>query len=337
MLKAKQRSFARRHGPSLLLALFLLVQLGSLSTTLGADLRDGYVRTMLMTDVLATATGLAMFGAMRRTRTQRRARPARSAAAASAVPQTPSNEAANSASSTSARNGFGLAMPQAADELAPSAECVAEILEQLAHQAQHDSLTGLPNRSLAMDRLQQAIHRAERQRHSVAVMFLDLNAFKPLNDTYGHEFGDKVLRKTAERLQRSEREVDTVARLGGDEFLIIMEQIDQDKAMETAQVLSTIVRQPVAGKQGPVSVGMSSGVAMYPLHGTTARQLLRAADVAMYRSKRADGQPILAEVDAANDHCASTAARFNETTGIHLTMLDTWEGTLRGLRALSED
>jgi diguanylate cyclase (GGDEF)-like protein len=212
---------------------------------------------------------------------------------------------------------------------------IEAMLQELTHKAQHDSLTGLPNRALALDRLQQAIQRAHRHNHSVAVMFIDLNGFKPLNDTYGHAFGDKVLRKTAERLKRSVREVDTVARLGGDEFLIIFEHFTESKAMDTAETLATIVQQPVAGKQGPVCVGMSTGIAMYPRHGTSALKLLRAADAAMYRSKRHKGRPMLADGDTSPATHGSSDGRFNDTT--NLRMLDTWEGTLRGLRALSED
>jgi diguanylate cyclase (GGDEF)-like protein len=210
------------------------------------------------------------------------------------------------------------------------------MLQELAHRAQHDSLTGLPNRSLALDRLQQAIRRAERHRHPVAVMFADLNGFKPINDTFGHDFGDKVLRKTAERLKRSVREADTVARLGGDEFLVILEQCTEDKALSAAQTLATIVEQPVATVEGPVSVTMSIGIAMYPQHGTSGRQLLRAADAAMYRSKTAEnGRPILASRETAEES-RTIVNRFGETTTINQKLLDTWRGTLRGLGALGE-
>jgi diguanylate cyclase (GGDEF)-like protein len=337
-------SFVRRRGSSLLLGLILLVQCASLFITVNmADLRDGYAKTMLLTNAIALSIGLALAWLMRCAPARKRSSSARPVVRAVRVPARPAIlQAAAMANvrpvAMTAGSSLGcVAAKVAAAEPCPTAHSVNDVLEHLAHQAQHDSLTGLPNRSLAMDRLQQAIRRAERHRHSLAVMFLDLNGFKPLNDTYGHEFGDKVLRKTAERLKRSIREVDTVARLGGDEFLIIMEQVDQDKALETAQVLSTIVRQPVAGKLGPVSVGMSSGIAMYPQHATTARHLLRAADAAMYRSKRVNGRPVLAEPDATRDNAPSPTGRFNETTSIHLTMLDTWEGTIRSLRALSED
>lgn len=211
---------------------------------------------------------------------------------------------------------------------------LSAMVGHLAHKAQHDSLTGLPNRSLALDRMKQMLARAERQQHSFAVLFLDLNGFKCLNDTYGHEFGDKVLRKTAERLSRSVRSLDTVARLGGDEFLVIMDQMDACSAMETARVLTNIVRQPVVGIQGPVSVGMSTGVAIYPQHGTAVRDLIGAADAAMYSSKQHAGEPVLA--DAVPVACAASPQRqFEITTTSTSRLLQTWEGTMRGLRALN--
>lgn len=217
----------------------------------------------------------------------------------------------------------------------PDVARLSAIVNHLAHKAQHDSLTGLPNRSLALDRMKQILARAERQTHSFAVLFLDLNGFKCLNDTYGHEFGDKVLRKTAERLSRSVRSLDTVARLGGDEFLVIIDQVNASSAMETARVLTNIVRQPVVGIQGPVSVGMSTGIAVYPQHGTSVKRLVTAADAAMYSSKQHAGQPMFATHAAPAASVAPPQRNFGATTTTTSRLLQTWEGTIRGLRALN--
>jgi len=216
----------------------------------------------------------------------------------------------------------------------PDVVQLSAIVNHLAHKAQHDSLTGLPNRSLALDRMKQMLARAERQQHSFAVLFLDLDGFKCLNDTYGHEFGDKVLRKTAERLSRSVRSLDTAARLGGDEFLVILDQVDASSAMDTAQTLTSIVRRPVIAVQGPVSVGMSTGIAVYPQHGTRVKDLVAAADAAMYSSKQHAGQPVLAYTAPAA--CAAPPRQHHlETTTTTTRLLQTWAGTIRGLRALN--
>lgn len=213
------------------------------------------------------------------------------------------------------------------------AEQVSSAVFKLIHKAHHDALTGLPNRSLAMDRLKQVLARAERHRQMFAVIFVDLNGFKILNDTYGHEFGDKVLRKTAERLSRSVRALDTVSRLGGDEFLIVLDQVDAAKALETAQNLSIIVRQPLLGEKGPVSVGMSAGIALFPEHGTTVAQLVRAADAAMYLSKRADGYPTFAASKVAAEASPPGRKIDATTTTISVRLLQTWRGKIGDLKS----
>jgi len=211
------------------------------------------------------------------------------------------------------------------------AERLASLFHHLVHKAHHDTLTGLPNRSLVMDRLKQALAHAERHNHTFAVLFIDLNGFKALNDNHGHRLGDRVLRKTGERLVRSVRSLDTVARLGGDEFLIILDQVDAEQAMATAQTLTTIVRQPVRAATGPVSVGMSIGIAIFPTHGREAGQLVHAADEAMYRSKQSLGQPAFA-TPVATAAAAPNGRSFDSTAPARL--LETWAGTVRGLRTL---
>lgn len=346
MSKASRDKIICYYGMLSLLGLLFLVQLWALSVVWPNEyFRDGHA-AIIIADTLVVLIGVGLARIVWRTRP----RAARQCSAsrrphattatvgplASETASAPSHEPPLPSVSVTSNPAARPATPAASAEPRGDSDKVTAMLHQLAHKAQHDSLTGLPNRSLALDRLQQSITRAERHRHSLAVMFIDLNGFKPLNDTYGHDLGDKVLRKTAERLKRSMRGLDTVARLGGDEFLIIMDQVDESKALDTAQTLSTIVRQPVAAKQGPVCVGMSTGIAIYPKHGTAARQLLRAADAAMYQSKRNGGQPVVAPAATERVCVMSRTGRFIDTTTINQKLLDTWEGTLRGLRTLSE-
>jgi diguanylate cyclase (GGDEF)-like protein/PAS domain S-box-containing protein len=164
----------------------------------------------------------------------------------------------------------------------------------LAHKATHDTLTGLPNRALLSDRLDQARARARRDRHPVAVMFIDLDGFKAVNDSYGHEAGDGVLREVAQRLSIVLRPSDTVARLGGDEFVIVCEDmVGEADAMRVARrTLSTIATQPFAVPNGEVELSASIGIAFSSYPGVRADTLLRDADAAMYRAKEATGGTI---------------------------------------------
>ncbi len=160
-----------------------------------------------------------------------------------------------------------------------------EALERLAH---HDTLTGLPNRKLLDDRLQQALAQASRQGHWVAVLYLDLDGFKGLNDTFGHEAGDKALQEIARRLQALVRQTDTVARIGGDEFVLLATGL-KEPAHEGAQVLAQrcieAVAEPLALHRGRTAIGVSIGIALGD--GSEApRDLLVAADKAMYQAKQ---------------------------------------------------
>jgi diguanylate cyclase (GGDEF)-like protein/PAS domain S-box-containing protein len=157
----------------------------------------------------------------------------------------------------------------------------------ITHQAQHDPLTGLPNRALFHDRLVQAIAVARRNSSGLAVMFLDLDLFKSVNDTHGHEAGDELLRQVAERLRATVREVDTVARISGDEFTVLLPQVqDASGTKAVAAKLEQAVRQPYRIGQAAVHVGASIGVSHFPDDGQDEEALLRAADRAMYEAKR---------------------------------------------------
>jgi diguanylate cyclase (GGDEF)-like protein/PAS domain S-box-containing protein len=158
--------------------------------------------------------------------------------------------------------------------------------EQLRHQALHDSLTGLPNRLLLQDRLDHAIGLARREGGRVAVLFIDLDHFKDINDSLGHDAGDMLLKIVTLRLQSGLRQSDTVARLGGDEFVVALSNIVDAAEVETvAQMLLTVLLEPVELGEHTVRVGASIGGAIYPDHDDGAAGLMRKADEAMYQAK----------------------------------------------------
>ncbi|MCC6073423.1 EAL domain-containing protein [Massilia sp. GCM10020059] len=162
--------------------------------------------------------------------------------------------------------------------------------EQNRHLAEHDFLTDLPNRVLLLDRLRQALAAARRQHTRVAVMFIDLDRFKAINDGFGHQAGDHVLKETAARLMRCVRGVDTVSRQGGDEFVVVLADIGGvDQAAHVAQTIMHSIIQPinVAGQQ--MSVSVSIGISIYPADGADIDTLMQHADVAMYHAKH-DGR-----------------------------------------------
>ncbi|GEM_PF-675389 len=156
----------------------------------------------------------------------------------------------------------------------------------LEHQAQHDALTGLPNRVLLRDRLEQAIRTAGREALPLALLVMDLDGFKEVNDTLGHQMGDVLLQHVARRLQDALRTSDTVARMGGDEFAILLPGDAQTGAQIAAQKLLEALEQPFPIDGYGIDVGASIGIAVYPDHGLDAQTLLRRADVAMYVAKR---------------------------------------------------
>jgi diguanylate cyclase (GGDEF)-like protein len=158
--------------------------------------------------------------------------------------------------------------------------------ERIRSLAYHDALTGLPNRVLLRDRLEVAVAQAHRYRHRLALLFLDLDHFKVLNESLGHGFGDRLLRAVAERLQAGRREGDTVARIGGDEFILLLPELEktQDVARVAGKVLDT-VREPFRIDEREIYVTASLGVSLYPDDGDTAEALLKNSDTAMYRAK----------------------------------------------------
>lgn len=160
--------------------------------------------------------------------------------------------------------------------------------QELAHRANYDSLTELPNRSYSQERLTQAINRSQRDNTQILLMFIDLDNFKQINDTLGHDAGDQILKKTSERLVESVRHTDTVARLGGDEFLLIIPEITgQETAKNLASKILASFDQPFTIDNQEFFTSTSIGMSIYPQDGNTPDSLLKNADTALYRVKEA--------------------------------------------------
>lgn len=158
--------------------------------------------------------------------------------------------------------------------------------EKILHQAHFDSLTGLPNRFLSLDRLSQIIRMAQREQQQAAVLFLDLDDFKKVNDTLGHEVGDQVIQEAANRISGLIREEDTVGRLGGDEFIVLLSNLhDRDDASRVAEKILNVFRTVFRLDDREVLLTTSIGISIFPDNGETAKILLRNADTAMYHSK----------------------------------------------------
>jgi diguanylate cyclase (GGDEF)-like protein len=161
----------------------------------------------------------------------------------------------------------------------------------LTRRAHHDPLTGLANRSLLADRLEKALERAQRSEQLVAILFVDLDKFKPVNDSLGHAMGDQVLRRVAQRLQSAVRESDTLARLGGDEFVVVVEALDRSESVvRIADNIVDVLAQPFTIDGHKVQLGCSIGISFFPEHGASMIELMRAADTAMYQAKQSTGQ-----------------------------------------------
>ena len=163
---------------------------------------------------------------------------------------------------------------------------VASLIDQLKHSALHDALTGLPNRTLMRDRLEMAMHIADRTKTEVSLIVLDLNKFKEINDTLGHHIGDRLLSEMSVRLADGVRNMDTVARLGGDEFAIILSQINAGDTVVIADKLSRLIQDPFDFDGKKLVVSGSIGIARYPTHTLDPAILMQCADVAMYVAKR---------------------------------------------------
>lgn len=161
-----------------------------------------------------------------------------------------------------------------------------QLFDRLRYVAQYDPLTGLPNRELLSDRIHTTLARARRQQTSFALLFIDLNGFKRVNDSLGHAAGDQLLQRVAHRLSQSVRESDTAARLGGDEFVILVERIsERHGAQEVADKLRTAFEKPFLVDATELDIVPSIGVAVFPYDGEDEFTLLKHADNAMYTAK----------------------------------------------------
>lgn len=162
--------------------------------------------------------------------------------------------------------------------------------DRLRYLAQYDAMTGLPNRMLFDDRLMIALARAARERRMLALLYIDLDDFKPINDRFGHAAGDLLLQELARRILGCVRQSDTVSRIGGDEFIVLVDGLPQaDDALRVAEQVRAAIHQPFDLPRERVQVSASIGVAVCPAHAGDANQLVRHADVAMYAAKRRGG------------------------------------------------
>ena len=215
---------------------------------------------------------------------------------------------------------------------------------RLTHLAHHDALTGLPNRTLMRDRLDQAIKAAERDDEHVALLFIDLDHFKEINDTHGHSRGDSMLRVVAKRLQEAVRPDDTVARLGGDEFLILLPGIRQRRVVESVvQRITHKVHQPVTLDHVDHRISTSIGIAFYPDDAEDAEEILRHGDMALFEAKergRACHAYFDAELNARAQRQKSVRDALNvaisggELTVVYQPQLSAKAGQVVGVEAL---
>ena len=174
------------------------------------------------------------------------------------------------------------------------------LLEQTKHMATHDNLTGLPNRALLMDRLSMALAAARRSGAMVALLFVDLDGFKTVNDTLGHEAGDLLLKAVASKLTACVRETDTVARFGGDEFVIVLTEVRARTAgVKVAKKVIEALSKAVPLNGVETAMGASIGISFFPDHGKTPEELIKQADSAMYAVKN----------KGKNNYCLSSSGR----------------------------
>ncbi len=216
--------------------------------------------------------------------------------------------------------------------------------QELAHMANHDALTGLPNRYLLNDRIEQAIHQAHREENKVAILFIDLDRFKNINDSLGHPVGDKVITQVSTRFVESLREGDTIARLGGDEFVVVLTGVEHEEAITSvAGKLLNSLDQAVQVNTAELFVTASIGIATYPTDGQNQNELLKNADAAMYLSKQEGGNTFRfyrQEMNLLSLTRLNMEARLRQALKKHEFLLhyqpqvDTASGTIIGVEAL---
>ena len=165
--------------------------------------------------------------------------------------------------------------------------------QDLQYLAYHDELTGLPNKNLLVDRINQSIKTASRDKQKIAILFLDLDRFKTINDSLGHTIGDTLLKEVSERLHKTLRSHDTISRNGGDEFVVVLERLkNSNEAIHVAKKVINCLTDPFDIQSHKVHIGASVGISIYPTDGDTSLILLRNADTAMYRAKQSGGNQL---------------------------------------------
>ena len=196
--------------------------------------------------------------------------------------------------------------------------------EIMHHLAFYDSLTGLPNRRLLEDRMNQTIALAQRENNRFAILFVDLDKFKPINDTYGHAMGDWLLKEVAERMEATLRASDTVARIGGDEFVIVLPKVETSQAaMRIATKIHEQLETPFETDTGfQLQIACCIGVCLYPLHGSSPKQLLKHADQAMYQAKKSGGRRSCLFVSPPEDPVVHDET--NPDFSLHLTWRESY-------------
>ncbi|HEY2739988.1 MAG TPA: EAL domain-containing protein [Thermoanaerobaculia bacterium] len=236
--------------------------------------------------------------------------------------------------------GFGMVIWLLEDER----KQVIAASEQIEHLAYHDALTGLPNRNLFIDHLRLAVALAGRDQRQVAVLFLDLDRFKMINDSLGHGAGDELLRTVADRLRTGLRQGDTVARLGGDEFTILLPEMGDERDMiYVAEKLLDLIRLPLILQGREIVITGSVGISRFPHDGDVPEELLKRADVAMYQAKQGgrDGYQIyLPSMDAdalerlSLENDLRRALTHDELLLYYQPILDSQTGRIEGVEAL---
>ena len=213
--------------------------------------------------------------------------------------------------------------------------------EQLSRLAYQDALTGLPNRRLLEDRMAQALSQAQREGTGLSLLFIDLDRFKPINDTLGHDVGDLALQEVARRLKKSVRQGDTAARVGGDEFVVLLQSADRAEDIKSiANTILSKLSEPIAAREHKLLLGASIGCARYPQDASDIGTLLKLADGAMYSAKRFGGNHICF-YDSSGEHTALAnlgldlwhALERNEMHVLYQPQV-TAAGELRGCEAL---
>jgi len=234
---------------------------------------------------------------------------------------------------------------ETANEELEAAKAEAEsVAVRMQYHAHHDSLTGLPNRILLNDRLITAMSHARRRRDILALLFLDLDRFKIINDSLGHAVGDQLLRMVARRLKNCLREEDTIARLGGDEFMVLLPSIrDSSDAGKIGNKIVKALIEPISCDGHELHITTSVGVSLYPYDGTDAETLIKHADISMYRAKNLGRNKLIyfsSEIDAESQHQLALennlrrALERGELTLFYQPKIDTGRNVIIGAEAL---